>query len=157
MGKAMGKRPRKTWFRLGARRVLPLVLASAGCTILGPDQGAGPATIGALPPPPPIFRPADEVKPAAPAQGSVTPVRFDQKRTDWAAPEGVPEPVLPASVTLDQAINATLLANPKIRAGLEAINQALADQLTSSLPPNPTLLADVQLLPLTRPFTVDRQ
>jgi cobalt-zinc-cadmium efflux system outer membrane protein len=60
-------------------------------------------------------------------------------------------------VTFDQAINATLLADPKIRAGLEVINQANADLLTSSLSPNPTLTADVQLLPLTRPFTVDRQ
>src|SRR4051794_38422436 len=60
-------------------------------------------------------------------------------------------------LTLDQAINATLIADPKIRAGLEAINQASADALTASLLPNPTLLADVQLLPLTRPFTVTRQ
>src|SRR5215813_4663634 len=60
-------------------------------------------------------------------------------------------------LTLDQAINATLVADPKIRAGLEAINQASADALTASLLPNPTLLADVQLLPLTRPFTVTQQ
>ena len=68
-----------------------------------------------------------------------------------------PRRLATANVTFDQAINATLLADPKIRAGLEVINQANADLLTSSLPPNPTLTADVQLLPLTRPFTVDRQ
>jgi cobalt-zinc-cadmium efflux system outer membrane protein len=62
-----------------------------------------------------------------------------------------------SNVTLDRAINATLLGDPKIRAGLEAINQANADLITSSLPPNPTLTADALLLPLTRPFTVDRQ
>jgi cobalt-zinc-cadmium efflux system outer membrane protein len=62
-----------------------------------------------------------------------------------------------SAVTFDQAINATLLADPKIRAGLEVINQATADLLTSSLPPNPTLTADLLNLPLTRPFTVDRQ
>lgn len=62
-----------------------------------------------------------------------------------------------AALTLDQAINATLLADPKIRAGLEEINQAHADSLTASLTPNPELNADVQLLPLTRPFTVTEQ
>jgi cobalt-zinc-cadmium efflux system outer membrane protein len=66
-------------------------------------------------------------------------------------------PAAGAGVTLDQAINMTLLADPKIRAGLEAVNQANADLLTSALPPNPSLFADAQLLPLTRPFTVDRQ
>jgi cobalt-zinc-cadmium efflux system outer membrane protein len=70
------------------------------------------------------------------------PIEMPEQRLEW---------------TLDQAINATLLADAKIRAGLEVINQANADYLTSSLPPNPTLSADVQLLPLTRPFTVDRQ
>jgi cobalt-zinc-cadmium efflux system outer membrane protein len=60
-------------------------------------------------------------------------------------------------MTLNQVINTCLIADPKIRAGLEAIRQANADLLTSSLFPNPTLATDVQLLPLTRPFTVDRQ
>src|SRR5262249_22228295 len=50
-----------------------------------------------------------------------------------------------------------LLADPKIRAGLEAINQAYADVLTTSLLPNPTLTVGATLLPLTRPFTIDRQ
>src|SRR5262249_59715016 len=69
------------------------------------------------------------------------------------APRSIPA----ADWTIDQIINATLLADPKIRAGLEAINQANADLLTSSLVPNPTYTGDVQLLPLTRPFTVDKQ
>ena len=60
-------------------------------------------------------------------------------------------------MTLDQAINTTLLADPKIRAGLEAINQANANLLTSSLLPNPSYEGDIQLLPLTRPFTVTQQ
>ena len=51
-------------------------------------------------------------------------------------------------MSLDQAISATLLADPKIRAGLEAIHQANADWLTSSLPPNPTLITDGIFLPL---------
>lgn len=63
----------------------------------------------------------------------------------------------PTRLTLDQAINACLLADPKLRAGFEAINQAHADALTASLKPNPVLFTDIQLLPLTRPFTVDRQ
>lgn len=72
-------------------------------------------------------------------------------------PEELPVPKQASAVTLDQAINATLLADPRIRAGLEAINQANADLLTSALPPNPTFFTDAQLLPLTRPFTVTNQ
>ena len=60
-------------------------------------------------------------------------------------------------LTLDQAINATLLNDPKIRAGLELIAQANGEALTASLAPNPTLTASGTLLPLTHPFTVDRQ
>ncbi len=57
----------------------------------------------------------------------------------------------------DQVINAVLLADPRIRAGLESISQANADALTASLKPNPTFNLNGTLLPLTRPFTVDRQ
>src|SRR5262245_33569505 len=45
-------------------------------------------------------------------------------------------------VTLDEAIDATLNADPKLQAAWQTINQAKADLLTSSLLPNPTLLAD---------------
>lgn len=62
-----------------------------------------------------------------------------------------------AGLTLDQVINVCLVADPRIRAGLEIINQASADALTASLKPNPELFTDIQLLPLTRPFTVDKQ
>ncbi len=62
-----------------------------------------------------------------------------------------------SGATLDQVINQCLLADPVIRAGLEAINQSNADALTASLKPNPSLGVDQTLLPLTRPFTVDRQ
>jgi cobalt-zinc-cadmium efflux system outer membrane protein len=62
-----------------------------------------------------------------------------------------------AKLTLDQVINATLLADPKLRAGFEAINQANGDALTASLKPNPTFNINQTLLPLTRPFTVDAQ
>ena len=60
-----------------------------------------------------------------------------------------------ARLTLDQVINAVLVSDPKLRAGFEAINQASADALGASLRPNPTLYLDIQLLPLTRPFTPD--
>jgi cobalt-zinc-cadmium efflux system outer membrane protein len=63
----------------------------------------------------------------------------------------------PLGITLDQAINTCLLADPKLRAGFEAINQANADALTASLRPNPAVFTDIQLLPLTRPFTVTDQ
>lgn len=92
---------------------------------------------------------------ASPQEGAPTraPEKSDQKGETLPAPRAATT----TGITLDQAVNATLLADPKIRAGLEAINQANADLLTTSLPPNPTLTSDIQLLPLTRPFTVTRQ
>ena len=60
-------------------------------------------------------------------------------------------------LTLDQVINTCLIADPLIRAGFEAINQASADALSASLKPNPQIFTDIQLLPLTRPFIVTRQ
>jgi cobalt-zinc-cadmium efflux system outer membrane protein len=85
---------------------------------------------------------------------------------DSVDPLPSPRPVLPSDVniqtttnelTLDQAINMTLLADPQIRAGFEAINQANADVLTATLRPNPELLVGQTLLPLTRPFTEEEQ
>lgn len=61
------------------------------------------------------------------------------------------------SVTLNQVIFASLNGHPVIAAEMEMIRKARADYLTSTLFPNPQLFTDVQLLPLTRPFTVDRQ
>jgi cobalt-zinc-cadmium efflux system outer membrane protein len=58
------------------------------------------------------------------------------------------------SMTFDQAVHATLVADPKIRAGLESIRQANADFLTASLFPNPSLLTDGIFLPLRR-WTAD--
>ena len=85
-----------------------------------------------------------------------------------ALPLATPRPVPPAQastpgegaevrLTVDQVINAVLVSDPKLRSGFEAINQANANALTASLRPNPTLFTDGQLMPLTRPFTVDAQ
>lgn len=73
-------------------------------------------------------------------------------------PELLPTP-RPArgGLSLDRAINECLLADPQIRMGLEAINQAEGDSLTASLKPNPSLFTDAQLLPTTHPFTKTRQ
>lgn len=62
-----------------------------------------------------------------------------------------------AAPTLDDIINAVLLADPRLRAGFEAINQAAGEALQAALPPNPTASVAQTLLPLTRPFTEDRQ
>ncbi len=48
-------------------------------------------------------------------------------------------------------------ADPRIAAAFEGINQAQADLLTAGLLPNPQISTDIQLLPLTRVFTVTRQ
>src|SRR5262249_11686714 len=51
----------------------------------------------------------------------------------------VSAPVEHSGLTLDQVIRTVLEADPKIRAGWEAVNQAKADLWTSSLPPNPEM------------------
>jgi len=70
-----------------------------------------------------------------------------------------PQPTADRSrgLILEQAIRTALEADPKIQAGLEAINQAKADLLTTSLPPNLQFSTGGTLLPLDRPFTVNRQ
>jgi len=87
-------------------------------------------------------------KPAAKDEALPTPRQLPAATTGTKPPSGL---------TLDQVINATLLADPQLRAGFEAINQANADTTTASLRPNPTLFTGIQLLPLTRPFTVTNQ
>jgi cobalt-zinc-cadmium efflux system outer membrane protein len=83
------------------------------------------------------------------------------------AQESLPRPTLTLDVadqaapalrpmTLDEVINTTLLADPKLRSAFEEITQATGDVWTASLRPNPTASVGGQLLPLTRPFTVDR-
>jgi outer membrane protein, heavy metal efflux system len=95
---------------------------------------------------------------------SAAQARFDTARFR-AANEGavsvgekdtVPAEKLPAAekMTFDQAVQTTLMADPKIRAGLELITQANADLRTSSLFPNPTMLVDGLALP-TRGVTPD--
>ena len=67
--------------------------------------------------------------------------------------EAIPSPLPAPALTLDQAINLCLTNDPKIRVGLEAINQAHADALTASLRPNPEMSVGGTLLPLSRPIT----
>ena len=72
--------------------------------------------------------------------------------------ETLPDPMADDyEVTLNQAVFASLNGHPVIGAEIERIQQSKADYLTSSLFPNPELFTDVQLLPLTHPFTVNRQ
>jgi len=98
-----------------------------------------------------VESPANEQRPQ---QGGVTLPSPTPLKTGMNA---APEVGATSGLTLDQAINACLLADPKLRAGFEGINQANADALTASLKPNPELFTDAQLLPLTRPFTVTEQ
>jgi cobalt-zinc-cadmium efflux system outer membrane protein len=74
-----------------------------------------------------------------------------------AAPLSKPAPLPAGPLTLDQIIQATLWADPFLRAGFESIPQAQADALTASLLPNPQVNISQTLLPLTRPFTPDKQ
>jgi cobalt-zinc-cadmium efflux system outer membrane protein len=68
----------------------------------------------------------------------------------------VSSPVQHSGLTLDQVIRTVLEADPKIRVGWEAVHQAKADLLTSSLPPNPGMLADSIFIPFGKPFTVQK-
>jgi cobalt-zinc-cadmium efflux system outer membrane protein len=94
-------------------------------------------------------RPVDE--PAAPQTDELLPPPRVVPKPGEAEPEVLPPPKELPGVTLDQAIRATLEADPKIRAGFETINQAQGDLLTSSLPPNPQLLVDGTTLPFQKP------
>ncbi|TPQ27697.1 TolC family protein [Methylomonas koyamae] len=69
--------------------------------------------------------------------------------------EGLPSEA--HTYTLDAAIKQALDADPQIRAGVETVRQAEADLVTAGLPPNPSLSTSGSLMPLNKPFTVDRQ
>ena len=107
---------------------------------------------------------AYEVELKVPNANAVTPANY-MDAEDWSASDltkltDTTEGGLPSEgvgLTLDQVINTCLIADPKIRAGLEAINQANADALSASLKPNPTMGVSQTLMPLTRPFIVTRQ
>lgn len=126
-----------------------LLTGLAGCTMPQPfEAGRGGHRLAA--------------PPALPAQ--LQSVAHAEPLSDGEEPKPEREESLPAprllpseGMSIDQAINNCLLADPRIRAGLEKINQAQGDALTASLKPNPTLFTDIQLLPLTRPFTVEEQ
>jgi cobalt-zinc-cadmium efflux system outer membrane protein len=61
-----------------------------------------------------------------------------------------PQPVA-VTVTLDQAIALAAQHNHALLAARSTIDQSRADELTAGLRPNPTLLADVQFLPVFSP------
>jgi cobalt-zinc-cadmium efflux system outer membrane protein len=126
-----------------------VALALGGCTTphYDPPPPAPLVRVG-----PPVALPASDSTPRGTEPAEVVPAAFIPPRSP--VPEARPEPV---RLTVDQVINAVLVGDPKLRSGFEAINQASAGALTASLPPNPTLFTDAQLLPLTRPFTVDDQ
>jgi len=88
--------------------------------------------------------------------GITPPSVNDEPQSDKSSS---PQPLAVRSqgLTLEQAIRTALEADPKIQAGWEAINQAKADLLTASLPPNPQFSTSGTLLPLDRPFTVNKQ
>jgi cobalt-zinc-cadmium efflux system outer membrane protein len=102
--------------------------------------------------------PAEELRPAS--YQAISPGDLSQPTQPPADPSGkTPDPPGPSDPrpTLDEIINTVLLADPQIRAGFEAINQASGDALQAALRPNPNLSITQTLLPLTRPFTEDAQ
>ncbi|MCS7269726.1 MAG: TolC family protein [Gemmataceae bacterium] len=81
----------------------------------------------------------------------------DATRTAKPTSDHLPTPAAVVPLTLDQIIQTTLWADPRLRAGFESIPQAQADALTAALWPNPQLNISQTLMPLTRPFTVTEQ
>lgn len=71
--------------------------------------------------------------------------------------DATPIPAVPLVLTLDQAIDTCLRADPKLHAGYQAVRQANADALSASLLPNPQLFTDGQLLPFNGSFTPTTQ
>jgi len=69
------------------------------------------------------------------------PVGADSEAIAPGQPLGSPK------LTLDQAVQECLAADPQIRAGREAINQAIAGQTTAGLLPNPQVTVDGIFLP----------
>lgn len=67
------------------------------------------------------------------------------------------EPHRPGLLSVDDALDLCLRCDPRLKAGWEEIAKAKADWVQSSLKPNPTLSTSQTLMPLTHPFTVDRQ
>ena len=143
---------------------LGLTLTLAGCAVSRSTQSPVATVQGAAAPAAEIS--GDPAVKTAPAVATLLPPSTSVVQVQYAAAQEAAKPTLappppeivpalravPMGMSLDQAIAATLLADPKIRAGLESTHQACADLLTSSLPPNPTLLTDGLFLPL-RPLT----
>ncbi|MFQ3593338.1 MAG: TolC family protein [Gemmataceae bacterium] len=92
------------------------------------------------------------VRPRPPPPPEQTP-----SRTATQTAESPKALVLAESPNLDQIINTVILADPRLRAGMEAINQATGEALQASLKPNPNVSVVQSLLPLTRPFTEEAQ
>jgi cobalt-zinc-cadmium efflux system outer membrane protein len=82
----------------------------------------------------------------------------DAKPGNSPADSPLPSPkrIEPTHWTLDTVVEMVLRADPQLRAGFELVNQARANAITASLPPNPQLTVAVQYLPL-RSFTPQRQ
>jgi outer membrane protein, heavy metal efflux system len=97
------------------------------------------------------------ISPPATASTNLTPGSMQLAEQVSQAPEVDAGEELLRELTLDFAINATLMNDPVLRAGIEAIRQASADHVTSSLKPNPELEITQTLLPLTRPFIADER
>ncbi len=69
----------------------------------------------------------------------------------------VGQSVADTPLELDEVILQSLYADFQIRGAIESIRQAEADLVTAKLPPNPVVSTSATLMPLNRPFTVDRQ
>lgn len=90
------------------------------------------------------------VPPATAAQSSPVPASMPDKATNKKA-------ITSQAYTLDRIVQTVLKSDPQIAAAFENITQAEADLLTAGLLPNPQVNTDIQLMPLNRAFSVERQ
>jgi cobalt-zinc-cadmium efflux system outer membrane protein len=148
---------RKRWW---VAQLACLLIGIAGCTTLLPESTPLPSA--AIHPVPEERRALSLVSHNQLRQ----PTKVDESKT--ALPAGQEQSKLPAievrepgsvsatkGLTLQQVVLKCLKADPRIRAGLEGVAQAHAEQITSALPPNPELFTDIQMLPL-RDFSPEK-
>ncbi len=141
--------------------VFSFLIVGGGCaTTSGPDVAPPPVTAKPLSVPSrtPVAKPTEpnvsQTKGTNFATGSeehsILPVQAEISVAKTP-------PALSTGMSLDQIINQTLLADPKLRAGIEEIQQAEGDFITSSLRPNPTLSTLRGFIPLDKKFTPETQ
>lgn len=162
----LGRRPRRGLYLIvlvlfaGCMRQyqppqLPLFMRDdLAMDVAAPGTGAVPLppADGEMGPEPRFLPETPEVKQPAARPVLTVSAQVPEREEELPSPRS-----LSVGLTLNEAIEACLRTDPKIRAGWEVIEQARADFATSSLLPNPQYFMDSQLNPLGQHWSPTRQ